>query len=442
MANFQAKIGETVVDLATGQKFKVDGSDMDLDPAKYGRIAATATADFAPGPVNMKAQTAPMEAAMAAKLPDPPEDLIPPDIAKQGRQMAVKDANQTSRMLAKDVVAPLAQTALTVGMGGLNIPLQMAGGAGLEYGMQKAGINPESKAQVGAAAAGPVLGMLPRLGGGIARATANLTGKGQKAGEQAIAGRLGVPGEAIERARHNPSGPAYGAVRSNPQWVHTQPALDAVDAAIARETALGSQADARVLDRLNGIRRDLAVPPGEVGVTSAENLTNRAQRLSREANDAFRGTNPNTGLGTSLREAANEFKAAVPGLREADAIHTRQGAVKEIFDATRKGKKVEAIDKLLSDAKKGPRVRSAFNDDELRDVRLIASRMMGSPGADVGVMKTLADTGVRSFLADPNGLTVFRHAFGPNFERLNPERLAGMMTFIRGWEAQKNREDK
>jgi hypothetical protein len=57
------------------------------------------------------------------------------------------------------------------------------------------------------------------------------------------------------------------------------------------------------------------------------------------------------------------------------------------------------------------------------------------------MIKSIYNAGLRSFLADPNGLTVFRHAFGPQFEKLTPAALTGIMTFVRGYEAQKRRKE-
>mgnify|MGYP001500614957 CR=1 FL=1 len=228
---------------------------------------------------------------------------------------------------------------------------------------------------------------------------------------------------------------AYNAVRNNQQWIDVEPAYQAVRAAYETEQALGSQANRQSLRYLEGLMNDLQpAVNGNTTVTSAENLAARAQRLSAAATEAFK--RKNSTLGTTLSNAANAFKGSVPGLREADVVYTRQNAINDIFGAVRKGKKVEAIDALLTDPKKGARVRNAMADDELRDIRLIASRMVGSSGSEAGMLKTMADTAVKSFLANPNGLTVFRHAFGPRFETLTPERMAGLMTFIRAYNAQ------
>ena len=56
-------------------------------------------------------------------------------------------------------------------------------------------------------------------------------------------------------------------------------------------------------------------------------------------------------------------------------------------------------------------------------------------------MKTAYEGILKSFIADPNGLTVFRHAFGPDLSGITAQRLAGLSTFMRGYLAQKQRSE-
>jgi hypothetical protein len=423
---FKAEIGEEIVDLKTGAKFKVADGALDLDETKYGRM--TPGTQATPADIQAGAAGRVGTAPPPGNLPAPPQDLIPPAARQEGQQRSLEDAYKTSGQLTRNVLVPAAQTALAIGTGGQSIPIQMAIGMGTEAALQQTGLSPESPGQIALQGAMPIVGRGIEAFKGISRGVANVMGRSQKAGEQAIASRLGVPGEAVERAYATPKSTALYKAAEEGGEISTQGAREAIREAISKETQLGSQANRQTLKYLQGIESDLTE-----GTIRAEEAVARAQRLAGKTSEAFKGKRPTEGAG--LQEATGRFKETIPGLKEADIAYTRERAVDDIFGAVRKTKKVEAIDNLLA-GKGGDRLKSAMSKDEIRDLRLIASRMV-SETADPGMLKWLHSTAVKSFLADPNGLTVFRHAFGPTMDRLSPQRLAGLMTFIRAYNAQK-----
>jgi hypothetical protein len=305
-------------------------------------------------------------------------------------------------------------------------------GAASEYALQKAGLAPKSTGNVILQGAIPLAGRVLEGVKGAFRFGANVMGRGQKLGEQAMADVLKVDPDPVARAYAQRASSAKYAAAEAAGELPTNQAQQAIRKAIETETALGSQADKATLKMLQGIETDLAA-----GTIDAKTAIAKAQRLQGKAGEAFkRGSSTK---GKTLKEATEGFKEAIPGIKEADMVYTREKAVEDIFKASRKAKKVEALDELISTSKNADKIKSVISPEEMKDLRLIASRMMGE-GADPGMVKWLHSGAVKSFLSDPNGVRVFRHAFGPTYERLKPERLAGMMTFIRAYNAQKEKQ--
>lgn len=362
------------------------------------------------------------------------QSLIPPEIARPAAQASRQEAEKTSGQLFRNVAVPATQTALAIGTGGMSLPAQAAIGAGTEYGLQKAGLNPPSAVNIGLQAAIPFAGKAIEGAKGAGRFVGNLAGKGQQAGEQAVAKTVGAPLTAVERAGAAPATEAYNAARAAGP-IDVSAARQAVQDALAKEIALGSQGNRIAKTRLEGILDDFN---NTTGTMDADTMVAKAQRLQAMARDAYKSKN--SVLGKALDDATQTFKASIPDLKKADEIYTRQDVVDKMFKAVRSSNKVKAIDDLL--AKEGKKIKGAMSDKEIEDIRLIASRIVDEGGnAGAGILKTGFEAAVKSFLADPNGITVFRHAFGPTMDRLSPERLAGLMTFIRAYNAQNQRKD-
>lgn len=435
---FTANIGEEVVDLKTGGRFKVADAPLELDEAKYGR------AQGAVGPADVKAgmagQTAPLGPEFANLPPAPSEAAQPQgpsgrELMQQAQQKSVQEAGQVSRQLMTNVAVPAAQVGLGLATGGMSIPAQMAIGGGGEFLAQQAGLAPSDPGQVALQAAIPGVGRALAGGArGLGRAIANVTGRGQQAGEQAIAGRLNVPLGAVERSTFAPSRGMFEQARQS--MPNLSKAQMAIRGAIDEEMALGSQANKQTVKTLEGIGQDL-VDLSVGGVEDSKVMVAKAQRLGKQADQAFR--RGNTTLASTLKGAVDEFKRAIPGLKEADAAYTREDVVDKIFKAARKGKKVEAIDNLLAD--EGAKIRGVIPDDDIKAIRTIASQIENVTQGEVGVTKTAFNTLVKSFLSDPNGVTFMRHAFGPSV-RFTPERLAAFATFMRGYLAQQQRDQE
>lgn len=359
------------------------------------------------------------------------------EIMRGAKEKSAQEATQVSGQLFRNVAVPAAQAGLAMATSGASIPAQIAINAGTEAALQGAGVNPRSNVQLGLAAGVPAA--IPALTGavkGIGRATANILGKGGAAGEQAIAKTLGVPADVIERSRYAPSKAVYQAVRGQGE-IGVSGALKAVQNAVAKETALGSQANKQTLKYLKGIESDLSSMAG--ATEDAKVMTDRAQRISKMAEQADK--RGHSTLAATLKDAANEFKGGIPGLKEADRAYTRELLVDDIFKAARSSNKLKAVDDLI--AEKGQKMAGVMSDKDLKDIRKIVSQVvdLGGSGSEAGIVKTAYEGILKSFLADPNGLTVFRHAFGPDLSNITAQRLAGLATFMRGYMAQKQRRD-
>lgn len=382
-------------------------------------------------------------------LNTPEQGLIPPEVGKPAAQQARAEATKTSGQLFRNVAVPVAQAGLTMALpgvggaaagviGGLgraaaSAPGQALIGAGLEYGLQKAGLNPSNPTSIGLQAAVPFASKVVEGIKGMGRFGANVLGHGQQAGEQAIAARLGEPLKTVERVGAAPATEAYNAARAAGP-IDVSAARSAVTDALAKETAMGSQGSTIAKRKLEGILTDFADTSGTM---DADTMVAKAQRLQAAARDAYKSKN--SVLGKALDDATQTFKQSIPNLQKADEIYTRQDVVEKVFKAARSSNKVKAIDDLLS--KEGKKIKGAMSDSEIEDIRRIASRIVDQGGdTGAGILKTGYEAGLRSFLADPNGITVFRHAFGPTMDRLSPERLAGMMTFVRAYNAQNQRK--
>ena len=376
-----------------------------------------------------------------------PDTLIPPEVAQPAAQQARAEATKTSGQLFRNVAVPVAQAGLSmvlpgaggaaagmIGRAAASAPGQALLGAGIENALQETGLSPKSGKAIALQGAIPFASKAIEGVKGAGRFVANLLGHGQQAGEQAVAARLGTPLRTVERAGAAPATEAYNAARAAGP-IDVSNARAAVTDALAREIAMGTQGSAVARRRLQGILDDFAESGGTM---DADIMVARAQRLQAAARDAYKSKN--SVLGKALDDATQTFKASIPNLQRADEIYTRQDVVEKMFKAVRSSNKVKAVDDLL--AKEGKKIKGAMSDSEIEDIRRIASRIVDQGGdTGAGILKTGYEAGLRSFLADPNGITVFRHAFGPTMDRLSPERLAGLMTFVRAYNAQSQRKD-
>jgi hypothetical protein len=321
---------------------------------------------------------------------------------------------------------PAASALLAGATGGLSLPLQMAAQGGGEAALQATGVNPPSATQIGLAAGAPYgANKIAKGVAGLGRFAANLLGKGQRAGEQAIAKTLDVPGDVIERSTHAPSKALYKEAEA-PGGVNVQAAKTAVDNAIDAEKQLGSQANKAIIKKLQGISDDLASGTEDAGVMVA-----KAQRLVKDA-EGYQRRAPS--VAKSLKDTSGHLKESVPGLKQADVAYTRENVVDDIFNAVSKNKKVESLDALLRD--KGDKVRSVIADKDLKDIYKIASQIENIGGSEPGILKTGYNAVIKSFISDPNGLTSFRHAFGPNLEKMTSQGIVGLLTLMRGQKGQ------
>lgn len=366
----------------------------------------------------------------------PPGNLPPPpDVMREAGLASGREASEVNAMLTRNVAVPLAQTAAGVATGGLSIPWQMGLGAALELGLQEAGLAPKSAKGVVAQGLIPGVGNVAARGiKAVGRGIANITGKGQKAGEQAIGMRLGLSDEQLDPVTRAYTEPAskrlYKGAEAGGQ-INVGTGQAAIQDALQAEQALGSQANKSTVKMLQGIETDLAG-----GTMDAKTAVAKTQRLSGKSSEAFkRGRSTE---GATLKEATGRLKDTVPGLKQADEAYTREQAVEEIFRTIRKSNKVKALDDLLSDPKKGDRIKSAIAPDEMRDIRKIASQIvdLGGAGSEAGLTKTGYEGTIKSFLSDPNGLTVFRKSFGPDLGKMTPQGIAGLLTFMRAYQAQ------
>lgn len=438
MAQFQ--VGDTVVDLTTGQRFKVADAPMDLDEKKYGRIQGET---FTGSPADIKTGAAGRVATEPppGNLPPPPGEIIPPEALAQGRQRSVKEAGEVSSMLARNVAVPAAQAGIGLATGGLSIPAQMLIGGGTELGAQAAGLAPKSMGQVALAATPPLVKPA------FQAARSGLRGLGQmiaptalrEAGTEAAAKVGGMAPDVVERAfQPKLSGKLYEVARSAGN-IGTSTLKAPIDDAIKAEQAL-STPDRSSLKLLSNLSRKLASVPE----TNFDDVINEIQRLEKRASALYTGKNANPVAAKNLSDAADALADTVskanPAYKAAVNRYLRERTTTKIVDAIREGNASAKLNKLI-DHEAG-RISKAFSKDEINEIRQVAGQVaeaVGSGGEGFANRTFNAFTKPFSDMMESStGRALLRNTLGPmgkGGER-SATALATALQFWRAYAAQ------
>lgn len=365
----------------------------------------------------------------------------PEDIRKEGQQMAMKDASQTSGMLAKNVLVPVAQAGAALATGGMSIPAQMGINAAIEGGLQGAGINEPSKTQLALSALGPLAGKVVQKGvrEGVAATGRFMNGPAvRSAGVEAAAKVMGQEPNLMTRALNPKASKALYDVAEQGGFIPAAQAHTAVQNALRQELQMANP-DAKTVQTLQGLANKYA--PGTAGtlMVDSADLLKEAQRLGRETTGAFRTGQNVTAQG--MKDATAGLKAAIPGVTEADQAYTKEKVAGDIFKRMRIGNQQAKIDQYIED--NGSKMLGAgFSQKDIQEIRDIAKRIGPATAAPVGATNRALDAiakPVSEMILDAGGRKILRLVMGPE-SKISPAGINAALTFWRGYQASKARD--
>lgn len=454
------KQGETVVDMDSGQQFKIEDGDLELDEKRFGRVQGQLTSS----PENMK-----KAAANARALPSAPTEMTPEQFTAARQAPAVADANRTSAMLAKNVLVPAAQAALAIGTGGMSIPAQMAIGAGGEYLLQEAGLAPKNMSQVALQGALPGVGKAVVAGvkgayksvGKFAAPAATRTAAGEAALE-----RTGATGSMIDRAYETPGSKGlYAAAESQsplsarsvaktlkdaeasaPKSLSARPARRAI-----RETAenvlpaikkpeveAATHMEAFIANKQKATEQYIKALRARPSTVTWKQAIDEVQGLRQKANEAFDGGNHIAGQ--TLVDAADSLVSKMdkvsPVFQGANKAYNREQSINRVAEVFTKPGPSAKLGLLMQ---KDKMTKAAFSQDEAKMFEKIARYIdtigaTGSPYSGMGgrILDTVV-TPIAAFMRSGPGMYMMKQTFK---DGVTPQTMGAVLSFARAYNAQ------
>lgn len=387
MAKFD--IGQTVVDLQTGQKFRVADASLDLDPARYG--LADPGFQATPGKTAGAAAQFRAQEKSQAPLTTPERELI--------------SANRPLSRAGKALAGELGSGLQSTGQGGLGAvlgPLQFlnapAIGAGAAVGTTAQNVLAQIPGLGGAS------GVVPAAGAALAdAATQLLTGPGiiksvisggkaaakgvgeilapgavRRAGGEAIAKRLGSRPDVVERIFATPESQGLFEVARKTGEIGVEPLSRTVRDVLRGFKSKIAKAPARVTKFLGDISENLK---GRTTIDYSDAI-DLAQDIRLEGQAALSGARANPRVAKGLLEARDklitELDKINPAIRQANAAYRKESATLDIMNSVRSGAPGTNLEKLLEN---DPSIAKAFGKQAVKDILDIANALNDVAGA-------------------------------------------------------------
>lgn len=444
MATF--KMGETVVDLKTGQQFRVADGDLELDPSKYGRIEAGAKVE-------------PQDVTQGA------EQFTEAEFTKERQRSAMEEP--TFKKFARATIPTIAASlSMVPGVGPfMGAGLQMAGTAA----NQAVGLEDPNLNQILLSGAIPIsagLGM-KAVGGGI-RAVGKVTAPSATraaAGEAAIE-NTGATGNMISRAYEVPgSKAAYAAAEAQAPL----PARSFAKEIRSAEQTASKSLQARPARRILRETADTVYPPIKIpevpAASNMEAFLAGKQKVADEVADAFRKRpstiswkqaidhvqelrNSATELykrdlhigGKTLTDAAeklmNKMSSVSPEYAAANKLYNREQSINRVAKIFTKPGPSSKLGLLFQEDKM---TKAAFDLEETQMLEKVAKFIdtvgaTGSPYSGLGGRAVdFLVTPVASLMRSPFGMWLMKRTFKHG---VTPQGIATIGQFMRAYEAQ------